>query len=92
MNLLRQPWETPEAHIERVLADDLFDSASSSEVAAFCDCEPALVEKVRGVRRVFEHAEQIRDRIGWPFDEPSLICVALERYAARFAKAVRRNG
>ena len=91
MSLHRRPWESLPSHVERVWLDDLFDGASTSEVAAFCGCEPALVvkvqrrfERMRGLRLVFEHAELIRDRVDWPFDAAALIHMALERYAERF--------
>ena len=91
MSLHRRPWESLASYVERVWLDDLFDGASTSEIAGFCDCEPALVvkvqrrfEKLRGLRLVFEHAELLRDRIDWPFDAAALIHMALERYAERF--------
>jgi hypothetical protein len=91
MNLHRQPWESETAHVERMMLSDLFEGASTSEVAAFCGCKPELVDKVRrrfarvrGLLRAWEHAEYIRELVDWPFDAGSLIHMALERYAERF--------
>jgi hypothetical protein len=79
-----------------VWLDDLFDGASTSEIAAFCGCEPSLVvkvqrrfERVRGLRLVFEHAEHIREAVDWPLDAAALIHMALERYAERFESVGR---
>ena len=92
----RRQWESLPSHVERVWLDDLFEGASVSEVAEFCGCDAALVDKVqrrferlRRMREAWEHAEFIRDRIGWPFDASSLIAVALERYAERVTRCRR---
>jgi hypothetical protein len=74
-----------------VWLDDLFEGASIFEIAAFCGCEPSLVDKVqrrfervRGLRLAFEHAEHIREAVDWPFDAAALIHMALELYVERF--------
>jgi len=99
MNLDRRPWESLASHVERVWLDDLFDGASTSEIAAFCGCEPSLVvkvqrrfERVRGLRLVFEHAEHIREAVDWPFDAAALIHMALERYAERWTERESSKG